>query len=336
MVKLNQQKKSQSHRYLYRSCRRAFIVIVGCSLFLSPEPKVSALGYSEVSGARYYGIHTVSISSRTLSLHFVGDPDALYISVEGVDLTTRHRVESERDGGVLRVRVVGDDSPGGAPDRASVYLKVPPHLRIHADSNYGDISVTGVSSGPLQLVSGTGTVLVMDSEGDLVLETESGELRVENVSGGAVLTAGQGEIVVQGFDGALTAHTTLGSQRYSDVRGVLSISTNSGDLHVANAEAELKLTSTHGAISVDHVLLNGPSEIRSLAGDIRVSLRNSSSELLLDLQAGPTGRLMLNGSEVELGIHQHAEDADGAEEPLGFRVYVGSGVLDLSTNGRDQ
>jgi len=345
MVKLNQQKNSRSHRYLYGLCPRVFTVLLGCTLFLSPEPELSALGYSEVSGARYYGIHTVSISSRTLSLHFVGDPDALYISVQGVDLPTRHRVESERDGGVLRVRVVGDDSPAGAPDRARVYLKVPPHLRIHADSSYGDISVTGVSSGPLQLVSGTGTVHVMDSEGDLVLETESGELRVENVSGGAVLTAGQGEIVVQGFEGALTAHTTRGSQRYSDVRGVLSISTNSGDLFVDNAQVELRLTSTHGAIIAEHVLLNGPSEIRSLAGDIRVSLRNPSTELLLDLQAGPAGRLMLNGTDVESGIQllaedteatEDTEDTEDTEELLEFRVYVGSGVLDLSTDGRDR
>ncbi len=326
-------------------------MFVGCALLMSLSPQLAALGYSEIAGARYFGVHTVSINSRTLSMHFEADPDALYISVEGVDLPTRYRVESERDGGVLRIRVVGDDSPAASLDRARVYLKVPPHLRIIASTNYGDISVKGVSSGPLQLVSGTGNIHVMNSVGDLVLETESGELQVENVNGDAVLTAGQGEIVVRGFEGALTAHTTLGSQWYSDVRGALSISTNSGDLFLENVEAELRLTSTHGAIYADELLMTGPSDIRSLSGDMRLRLRNSLTGLLLDLQAGVLGRLMLNGSEVEPGLQSPVQDAEHAataevpedSEPAEttetlpeLRVYVGAGVLDLYTDGGGQ
>ncbi|TVR93994.1 MAG: hypothetical protein EA428_00945 [Spirochaetaceae bacterium] len=318
---------------------------------MSLAPQLAALGYSEIAGARYFGIHTVSINSRTLSLLFEADPDALYISVEGVDLPTRYRIESERDGGVLRIRVVGDDSPGASLDRARVHLKVPPHLRIIANTTYGDISVKGVSSGPLQLVSGTGSVHVMDSVGDLVLETESGELQVENVSGEAVLTAGQGEIVVKGFQGALTAHTTLGAQRYSDMRGALSISTNSGDLFLENVEAELRLTSTHGAIYADQLLLTGPSDIRSLSGDMRLLLRNPLAELLMDLQAGILGRLMLNGSEVESGLQtpvqdteytesteasENAETTETTEKLADLRVYVGAGVLELYTDGGGQ
>lgn len=329
-MKFNRQEYSQSSKRAAGRRSTVFTGMLCCVLFLTLTPKLSSLGYSELSGTRYYGIHTVSISTRTLSMHFVGDPDASSISVVGEELPTRYRVESERDGGVLRVRVIGDDSPTGVPDRGTVSLTVPPHFRIDADSSHGDISMTGVSSGPVRLRSGTGSVRVSDSAGDTVLETESGELLLENVSGSTVLTAGQGKIVVRGYEGELTAHTTLGVQQYSDVRGVLSLSTNSGDILLDNVEAEFRLTSTHGAIIAEDVLLVNSSEIRSLSGDITVLLSNPSTELLLDLQAGATGRLMVNGSEVDSLPLPGSGDA---AELLDFRVYVGSGVLDLYTDG---
>ncbi|MCA1753864.1 MAG: DUF4097 domain-containing protein [Spirochaeta sp.] len=338
-MKLKKQRSFQHLGRLATPYRHSSTVLTTCALFLLFAPQLRSLGYSEATGARYFGIHTLEISSRTLSLHFEGDPEASHITVEGVDLTTRYRIESERDGGVLRIRVVGDDSPAASLDRARVELKVPPHLRIIAETTYGDISVRGVRSGPLQLVSGTGAVHVIDSAGDLMLRTNSGQLLMENVGGEAALTAGQGEITVHGFEGELTAHTTLGPQRYSQVRGGLSISTNSGDLTIENSEAQLRMTSTHGSIRAVGVVLNGPSEARSLAGNMTVLLRNPSTDLLLDLHAGAIGRILLNGSELGSGVQPFAEDTADTEDTsntaalLTFNVHVGSGVLNLYTDG---
>ncbi len=335
-------KKQRSFQYLGRLLipyRYSSTVLVVCALFLLLAPQLRSLGYTEATGARYFGIHTLEIHSRTLSVHFEGDPEASHITVEGVDLTSRYRIESERDAGVLRIRVVGDDSPAASLDRARVVLKVPPHLQIIAETAYGDISVRGVHSGPLQLLSGTGAVHVIDSAGDLMLRTNSGQLLMENVRGEAALTAGQGEITVHGFEGELTAHTTLGSQRYTHVRGGLSISTNSGDLTIENSEAQLRMTSTHGSIRAVGVMLNGPSEARSLAGDMTVLLRNHSTDLMLDLHAEAAGRIMLNGSELGSGVQPVAEDSADTEDTadtdglLRFSVHVGSGVLHLYTDG---
>ncbi|MGW6547440.1 DUF4097 family beta strand repeat-containing protein [Streptomyces massasporeus] len=122
----------------------------------------------------------------------------------------------------------------------------------------------------------------------------------------------------------------LGEGRLGEVR----VKTSSGDVRF-DATGPLKLTASHGSITVDRV--DGPAEITTSSGSLRVGhvdgsavLKNSHGTTTVDVA---TGELRVSGANGDIEIRR-AEDAVTATTAHGtLRVgEVARGTVQLETN----
>ncbi|GJF33861.1 hypothetical protein KNE206_65610 [Kitasatospora sp. NE20-6] len=122
----------------------------------------------------------------------------------------------------------------------------------------------------------------------------------------------------------------LGEGRLGEVR----VKTSSGDVRL-DATGPLKLTASHGSITVDRV--EGPAEITTSSGSLRVGLLDGTAVLKnshgTTTVGAATGELRVNGAHGDIEIRR-AEDSVTATTAHGaLRVYeVAHGTVQLETS----
>lgn len=147
-------------------------------------------------------------------------------------------------------------------------ISVPEGTAVTVETNSGQISVENVD-GELDLSSTSGRVLVAGNDGDTTVETVSGQITLEQVRGTADLESTSGDITAEGEGQGIEVAGTSGKVDVSgfDARTVVAESV-SGDVQVGGGFTNAQISTVSGDIQVSAQEPFTLLSVESTSGDI--------------------------------------------------------------------
>ncbi|MGA6956150.1 MAG: DUF4097 family beta strand repeat-containing protein, partial [Candidatus Acidiferrales bacterium] len=195
------------------------------------------------------------------------------------------KVVIEKTGDGYAVHPV-NSSDSGEEMTADLDVTLPAKVSLTANSNHGDINISGVSGA---VIAGTqhGNIEIHDAGSDVTAQLATGDARISNISGSVRVTGRGNQIEVNDvagdatFDGEffgpirirnVTKTTHYGSQKsdltlvhmtgrleldsneidVSDVGGLAKLITHDKDMEVENVAGRLDIADTNGSIKVSY------------------------------------------------------------------------------------
>lgn len=216
------------------------------------------------------------------------------------------RVVTERSGRDVIVRVVGEPVEFGDENvkmtleaQVAFSVIVPEGVALDLRTNSGDIA----ASGPFldcALDSAYGDVAVTDANGTVTAASNSGDVRLKNVTGPLaearssygdvelasvraeriVAKTNSGEVTLAGTDGATEVHSGYGDVTIDRAKGPLAATSSSGDVVVRRfsardgGPAKVEVDTGYGKVELDGAFAS--LDAVSASGDVTVIAREAS------------------------------------------------------------
>lgn len=182
-----------------------------------------------------------------------------------------------------------------------------------ASSSSGDMTLKKVSAAGVALAATSGNVngaalCAADGAGRITIETTSGGVNVDAVSGTFESASSSGDITVGRVDGNAKASATSGYIKIKGGSGTRNISTSSGDVLLEETQEVFEVRTTSGEVTIKAD--KGSGSISTSSGDVRLTLPALTGNLEIHTTSG----------EVELGL--------AADAALDFEADTASGDID--------
>lgn len=155
----------------------------------------------------------------------------------------------EQDGATVRLR-----APMSAADRRAVtvayVVRVPRGMRVTVVSESGELTVAGIGGGAA-IRTQSGAIGLRGLAGPASVDTGSGAVEIDGVAGDLAVATQSGGIRATGLGGAATVATQSGAV-YLDVagRGHVTVATGSGELKANGVRGALSVTTRSGRVTV--------------------------------------------------------------------------------------
>jgi DUF4097 and DUF4098 domain-containing protein YvlB len=155
--------------------------------------------------------------------------------------------------------------------------------------------------------------------GECRIKTAAGDIQLEH-TGPLDLHTGAGAIVVDRAAGPAEVSTGSGRVRLGEVDGTAVIKNSNGDSWVGEAAGDLRVNAANGTISVGHA--GADIDARTANGDVRIggvtrgsaSLKTSMGEIEIGIGAGTAARLDVHTQFGQIQNHLDAADAPGPSD----------------------
>ncbi len=166
--------------------------------------------------------------------------------------------------------------------KAEWKLEIPNGLMLEFSTGSGDVEVSGVEFTEIELNSG------------------SGKIKCEQVSGEARINTGSGRITLTEHKGDIKTNTGSGNITLTKTTGIVSGNTGSGDIKVEGSVGGFKLNT-------------GSGEIELLKTDIvkRSMLNTGSGEVLVSLSKALTANLSMNAGSGDVTLEYNGNPITG-------------------------
>jgi DUF4097 and DUF4098 domain-containing protein YvlB len=186
-----------------------------------------------------------------------------------------------------------------------VEIALPAGSRLHADVAVGALHCAGWL-------------------GDAVIRTATGDVELEH-TGPLEVTTSAGSVVVRSVTGAARATTGSGTIQLGTVSGAVTLKNSNGDSRVDAVGGDLHAKAANGSVAAGHV--QGSVDAATANGSIRigavhrgtVEVRTSMGELEVGIAAGTAAYLDLH---TQFGKVLNQLDGTGAPEPGEDNVQV--------------
>jgi len=188
-----------------------------------------------------------------------------------------------------RVSVVSSASSGTPTLFVDFRVEVPSGLRVRARNAVGFVTSSGLE-GPQNLDTNSGDIEVQEGAGALDLDTGSGDIRVADHEGDFLGDTGSGDVHLERVRGdRIVADTGSGDVDLVSVAGALDLDTGSGDLIGRDLEVGERLRANTG--SGDVRLAGDFSRVRDLyvdtgSGDVLLTVEGSAPSVRLTIDTG--------------------------------------------------
>ncbi len=214
------------------------------------------------------------------------------------------QVDMTRDGDRVVVNVPHDEVIGNINDlkhkSVEFTITVPVKTVVEADSDFGDISISG-TEGKTNLESSFGSVTVRDLNGELVIRNQNGSIAVENIQ------AGQEKVQINASFGSIEATKVTAGSIYMDsenggislkdgnASGMVTLKSSFGEVDFIGGSADLvDINSSNGGILLQNVQASSGVTATSSFGDVDIvdvtakhyTLESSNGRVKLDGVAG--------------------------------------------------
>lgn len=215
-------------------------------------------------------------------------PTSLYVELGSGDLTVRagdvattdvHVDGPDADDVVVEQR--GDQIVVLAPKRRSGFLSMsPPDLTVQVSLPHdSDLStrlgtaqlVASGRYGAVHVESGSGDVHVDDVTGSALLKSGSGDIDLTTTHADTRVKTGSGDVTVEVAAGRLDVATGSGDVTLGETRDEVSVKSGSGDIEIADAHTDLATTTASGTVSIGRIR-RGAFSGRAVSGDVRVGV----------------------------------------------------------------
>jgi len=160
--------------------------------------------------------------------------------------------------------------------------------------------------------------------GECRIKTSTGDIQLEH-TGPLEVSTGAGAIVVDRVAGPAEVSTGSGRLRLREIDGTAVIKNSNGDSWVGGVGGDLRVNAANGSISVDHA--NADVNASTANGDVRIgavtrgsaSLKTSFGEIEVGISAGSAARLDVH---TQFGRIQNQMDAADGPGPSDQTVDV--------------
>ncbi len=185
----------------------------------------------------------------------------------------------EQDATTVRLR-----APMSATDRRAVtvayVVRVPRGMRVTVASESGELTVAGVAGGAIRTQSGA--IHVRDLAGQASVDTGSGAVEIDGVGGDLSVATQSGGIRATGLGGAVTVATRSGAVHLALAgRGHVTVATQSGELKANGVRGALSVTTQSGRVTVSGEPLDAWA-VNTGSASVALTLA-ASSKVSLDL-----------------------------------------------------
>lgn len=211
---------------------------------------------------------------------------------------------------------------------------------------HADLEVAVPRGKRVVVLLAAGRIEARNVDGDLYLDTGSGEIVTAATRGELNLDTGSGAVTVDGADGEVSIDTGSGSVRVRNVTGPeLSVDTGSGDVTVDGVEApDISIDTGSGGVTVlgartGNVEIDtgsGDVRIETVAGSASIGADTGSGDVTLSVPGDYAGRVSLETSsgrmETDLPITLLRKTDDEIEGEIGSG---GSARIEVETGSGD-
>ena len=200
---------------------------------------------------------------------------------------------------------------GGSID---VTVELPAGSKLHGAGQLADFRADG-ALGDTTITSGLGRVEVEDAA-TLRLKTGIGDIVVGHARGDAEVTSGSGEARLRELEGSAVVKSSNGDIWIGEARGDLRVKAANGSIAVDSAHASVVAKSANGDVRLGEVV-RGSVVLETQLGDLEVGIREGTAAWL-DVRAA-AGRVH---NALEAG-----EGPGGASETVEVRARTTAGSV---------
>ncbi|MEL6349847.1 MAG: DUF4097 family beta strand repeat-containing protein [Myxococcota bacterium] len=229
-----------------------FLSLLGC-VDLSPTRVVDEVQQTLDAG----GIESLRVTQGMGDMEIRGDDAATAITMtvtllgpEGsdrdLDASRDLIVDLQSDNGVAKALAILDDVEIGYSMR--VLMTVPSRLLVEVRDGSGDLTISRVNG--------------------LFLDDESGDIWIDELSGGLTVVDGSGDLDINGVIGAIDILDGSGDMDVYGVDGDVTIEDGSGDIRASQITGEVRVTDGSGDIVLREV--GDVSIVEDGSGDVRI------------------------------------------------------------------
>lgn len=194
----------------------------------------------------------------------------------GLDLTTNSGDVHLSSGPAGQITVV-------ARQRVFIGSNDAPPVQYTLDSVGDNLTVSADNAATFVLFSGSSGVdfdVTVPSQVNLDVQTGSGDITAQGITGGVFLTTSSGDITMNGDSGRIGVTTSSGDIEASNISGQIGMATSSGDITVTNASASDRSTfqASSGDITYRGSLApDGDYTFSASSGDIDLTLPGNAA-----------------------------------------------------------
>lgn len=211
---------------------------------------------------------------------------------------------------------------------------------------WADLEVSVPPGKGVFVMLATGRVEARNVDGDLHLDTGSGEIVVAGTTGELGLDTGSGDVTVEGAEGEVSVDTGSGDVTLRAVRGPgISVDTGSGNVAVDDARApEIELDTGSGDVRllgartgrVNVDTGSGNVTIETIAGSATVTVDTGSGDVEVTVPADYSGRVHLETNSGRLRTDLPIRVERKSEDVVDGRIGDGGAArLEIDTGSGD-
>jgi hypothetical protein len=242
--------------------------------FATPEPITATIELG-------VGYARITASDRTDTVVEVRPSDPM----RQIDVRAAEQILVEYASGRLVVRAPKHWRQallGPKPGSVDVTVELPAGSGVRGDLGAGAFQATG-RLGECRFKTGAGDV-ELDHTGPLDLDTGAGTVVVERVSGRAEISTGTGQIRMGAVEGEAVVKNSAGSIRIGEVAGELRATTAAGDISIDRTGGPVTANTSLGSIRVGEIA-RGLVVLKTATGGIDAGIR-AGTAALLDVHTG--------------------------------------------------
>ena len=119
----------------------------------------------------------------------------------------------------------------------------------------------------VRVLSKSGTVEIMHTQGVLYCEGSSGKIGINDIEGEVSVVSRSGGLQIEGIKGSLNVESRSGKLRVRGVEGPVTVESRSGTCEIIDITGEVRLTARSGSLAMENI--DGRLQARSHAGAVR-------------------------------------------------------------------
>jgi len=303
------------------------------------------------------GSHVTLRTERGNITCHAGDSDELRVNAnltasEGNESAAQERLKTvkvviEQNGDGYTVHPVNQED--GESVTADLDVAVPKNVSITANTNHGDISISGIS-GNATASTQHGTVDIHNTGADASAEMSKGDVRINDV-GGSVRITGRGDEVdvsdvagnttIEGeFFGPVVVRNVTKTTHYVSQKADLTLEhltgrleLDSGDIEISDVGGAAKLRTSNKDLDIENV--GGRLEISDVHGDIKVGYaKPPREEIIITNESGGVDLTLPAKSNFQISASSRGGDvqsdfegsSDSDNDTPKFNAKIGTGV----------
>lgn len=184
---------------------------------------------------------------------------------------------------------------------------------FQASSSSGDVTIPNITAKTVSLHCTSGDIEagaihtdVNDAAGTVTIATSSGNIEVDQLTGGMDIESTSGEITVKQLTGETKIKSSSGNIESETITGDTRLETTSGDISVKHIDGTVTAESSSGRIEIHEG--SGERTVRTTSGDIQLEdiadmweVRSSSGEVWLKAREG-SGSISTTSGDIDLEL----------------------------------